>query len=77
MDRVQKVIQVLSLPQLADREVVDKVMALVEEQQLVEQQETLPQQLLLKEMMVEMVLYQILLHVLKLAQVVVELVLLE
>tara|TARA_R110000765_G_scaffold426108_2_gene540760 strand:- start:257 stop:451 length:195 start_codon:yes stop_codon:yes gene_type:complete len=64
------------MPQLADREVVDKVI-LQEILEYLEQQETLPQQLLLKVILVEMLLLQILLHVLKLAEVVVELVLLE
>tara|TARA_R110000744_G_scaffold7435_1_gene25804 strand:+ start:291 stop:485 length:195 start_codon:yes stop_codon:yes gene_type:complete len=64
------------MPQLADREVVDKVI-LQEILEYLEQQETLPQQLLLKVILVEMLLFQILLHVLKLAEVVVELVLLE
>tara|TARA_R110000751_G_C13431522_1_gene441664 strand:- start:24 stop:218 length:195 start_codon:yes stop_codon:yes gene_type:complete len=64
------------MPQLADREVVDKVI-LQEILEYLEQQETLPQQLLLKVILVEMLLLLVVLHVLKLAEVVVELVLLE
>jgi hypothetical protein len=64
------------MPQLADREAGDKVIlfALLDN---VEQQEILLQQLLLKEMMVEILLILVLLDVLKLAEEVVALVLLE